>query len=300
MFGSVVIRSMSSGPLLSEVVVMGGGLMGTGIAQIAAQTQHQVTLVDLNQTVLAKAENRIYDSLKRVAKKTFKEDKEAGKKFVCDSLRNIHFVTNAEPSLGSADIVVEAITEVLPLKQKLFSKWDQMCPEKTLFATNTSFLKVTDVMNKVQRQDKCGGLHFFNPVPVMKLVEVVRTMETSDETYQKLMRFSRDIGKYPVTCRDTEGFIVNRLLGPYISDAIAMVERGDATHEDVDMAVKLGLGYPMGPFELLDYTGIDLHKHINDNPEFPLRKPSKLIDQMVAEGKFGMKSGEGFYKYNKK
>ena len=256
--------------------------------------------MDLNQTVLARAENRIYDSLKRVAKKTFKEDKEAGKKFVCDSLRNIHFVTNAEPSLESADIVVEAITEVLPLKQKLFSKWDQMCPEKTLFATNTSFLKVTDVMNKVQRQDKCGGLHFFNPVPVMKLVEVVRTMETSDETYQKLMRFSRDIGKYPVTCRDTEGFIVNRLLGPYISDAIAMVERGDATHEDVDMAVKLGLGYPMGPFELLDYTGIDLHKHINDNPEFPLRKPSKLIDQMVAEGKFGMKSGEGFYKYNKK
>ena len=300
MLGGILVRRMSSSPAMAEVVVMGGGLMGTGIAQIASQTQHKVTLVDLNEGVLAKSEKRIVDSLKRVAKKMFKDDADAGEKFVSKSARNISYVTNSEDSLGSADIVVEAITEVLPLKQKLFKQWDQVCPEKTIFATNTSFLRVNDVMADVGRKDKCGGLHFFNPVPVMKLVEVVRTCETSDETYQKLMTFSKDIGKHPVTCRDTEGFIVNRLLGPYIGDAIAMVERGDATYQDVDIAVKLGLGYPMGPFELLDYTGIDLHKHINDNPEFPLRRPSKLIDQMVAEGKFGMKSGEGFYKYNKK
>ena len=300
MLGGILVRRMSSSPAMAEVVVMGGGLMGTGIAQIASQTQHKVTLVDLNEGVLAKSEKRIVDSLKRVSKKMFKDDLAAGENFVSKSAGNISYVTNSENSLGSADIVVEAISEVLPLKQKLFKQWDQVCPEKTIFATNTSFLRVNDVMADVGRKDKCGGLHFFNPVPVMKLVEVVRTGETSDETYNKLMTFSKDIGKHPVTCRDTEGFIVNRLLGPYIGDAIAMVERGDATYQDVDIAVKLGLGYPMGPFELLDYTGIDLHKHINDNPEFPLRRPSKLIDQMVSEGKFGMKSGEGFYKYNKK
>jgi len=278
---------------------MGGGLMGTGIAQIAAQTQHQVTLVDLNQPVLTKAENRIYESLKRVAKKTFKTDPAAGDKFVGTSLTNIKFVTDPAQCLAEADVVVEAITEVLPLKQKLFKKWDTMCPEKTIFATNTSFLKVTDVMKDVERKDRCGGLHFFNPVPVMKLVEVIRMVETSEETFTRMMEFSRNIGKHPVSCKDSPGFIVNRLLGPYVQDAIAMVERGDATVEDVDMAVKLGLGYPMGPFELLDYTGLDTHKHINDNPEFPLRKPSDLINKMVEEGKLGMKSGEGFYKYKK-
>ena len=274
-----------------------------------------MTLVDLNQPVLTKAENRIYESLKRVAKKTFKNDPAAGDKFVGTSLTNIKFVTDPAQSLAEADVVVEAITEVLPLKQKLFKKWDTMCPEKTIFATNTSFLKVTDVMKDVERKDRCGGLHFFNPVPVMKLVEVIRMVETSEETFTRMMEFSRNIGKHPVSCKDSPGFIVNRLLGPYVQvrvkkrmitnnysfskDAIAMVERGDATVEDVDMAVKLGLGYPMGPFELLDYAGLDTHKHINDNPEFPLRKPSDLINKMVEEGKLGMKSGEGFYKYKK-
>jgi len=298
MFSAVISRGLSTG--VKEVVVMGGGLMGTGIAQVAAQTQHGVTLVDLDQNILSTAQKRIEASVRRVAKKGFKEDPEAGEEFIKKSLDNVKYVTDAKQSLETADMVVEAITEVLPLKQKLFKQWDSMCPSNTIFATNTSFLKVGDVMKDTSRRDRCGGLHFFNPVPVMKLVEVIRIAETSDDTYDSLMAWSKAIGKHPVTCADSEGFIVNRLLGPYIGDAIAMVERGDATYKDVDTAVKLGLGYPMGPFELLDYTGIDLHKHINDNPEFPLRRPSKLIDRMVAEGKFGMKSGEGFYKYNKK
>merc|ERR1712098_310071 len=134
----------------------------------------------------------------------------------------------------------------------------------------------------------------------MKLLEVVRTDATADETFSSMFSWGQAIGKHCVTCKDTPGFIVNRLLGPYIADSIAMVERGDATYQDVDAAVKLGLGYPMGPFELLDYTGIALHKHINDNADPAMRRPSKLIDQMVAEGKLGMKTGEGFYKYNKK
>jgi len=285
---------------MKEVVVIGGGLMGTGIAQVSAQTNHKITLVDLNQEILNKAEKRIQTSIGRVAKKTFKDDAKAGEEFVATSLSNIAYATNGEAALASADLIVEAISEVLPLKQKLFKQWDEICPEKTIFATNTSFLKVGDVMKDVKRLDRCGGLHFFNPVPVMKLLEVIRIPQTSDQTFASMTQWGKAIGKYTVTCKDTNGFIVNALLGPYISDAIAMVERGDATYQDVDAAVKLGLGYPMGPFELLDYTGIDLHKHINDNADPAMRRPSKLIDQMVAEGKLGMKTGEGFYKYNKK
>jgi len=290
---------MSSAPL-KEVVVMGGGLMGTGIAQISAQSSHKTTLVDLNKDILGKAEKRIQASIGRVAKKNYKDDPKAGEEFVATSLANLAYATDANEALASADIIVEAITEVLPLKQKLFKQWDEICPEKTIFATNTSFLKVGDVMKDVGRLDRCGGLHFFNPVPVMKLLEVVRIPQTSDETFASMTAWGKAIGKYTVTCKDTRGFIVNALLGPYISDAIAMVERGDATYQDVDAAVKLGLGYPMGPFELLDYTGIDLHKHVNDAADPEMRRPSKLIDQMVAEGKFGMKTGEGFYKYGKK
>merc|ERR1711874_286380 len=155
MFGSILVRKLSSAPALPQVVVMGGGLMGTGIAQIAAQTQHKVTLVDLSAEVLAKSEKRIVDSLKRVANKGFKDDPTAGEEFVTRSADNISYVTEAETSLGSADIVVEAITEVLPLKQRLFKEWDQLCPDNTLFATNTSFLKVSDVMADVGRRERC-------------------------------------------------------------------------------------------------------------------------------------------------
>jgi len=279
---------------------MGGGLMGTGIAQISAQSNHKITLIDLNQEILNKAEKRINASIQRVAKKSFKDDPKAGEDFIASSLTNLSYATNAESALATADIIVEAITEVLPLKQKLFKQWDGMCPDKTIFATNTSFLRVGDVMKDVARLDRCGGLHFFNPVPVMKLLEVIRIPQTSDETFASMSAWGKAIGKYTVTCKDTEGFIVNALLAPYIGDAIAMVERGDATYQDVDSAVKLGLGYPMGPFELLDYTGIDLHKYINDQRPINEQRPSKLIDQMVAEGKLGMKTGEGFYKYGKK
>jgi len=273
--------------------------MGTGIAQVSAQANQTIALVDLNQDILNKAEKRIGDSLKRVAKKKFKDDPVAGEEFTAKAMANLTFLTSPDSVLDSADLVLEAITENLPLKQKLFSDWDKICPEKTIFATNTSFLKVGDVMKDVSRQDRCGGLHFFNPVPVMKLLEVIRIPQTSDSTFESMTGWGRAIGKHTVACKDTHGFIVNRLLGPYVADAIAMVERGDATYQDVDAAVKLGLGYPMGPFELLDYTGIDLHKHINDNPDLPFSSPSTLIDRMVAEGKLGMKSGEGFYKYKK-
>jgi len=276
MLSNVITRGMAT-KAVKEVVVMGGGLMGTGIAQVAAQAQQKVALVDISQDILNKAEKRISESLKRVAKKKFKEDHKAGEVFTASALANLTFATSLT----------------------LFAEWDKACPETTLFATNTSFLRVADCMKDVSRLDRCGGLHFFNPVPVMRLLEVVRIPETSDATFDAMSAWGKAIGKHTVACKDTPGFIVNALLGPYVQDAIAMVERGDATYQDVDMAVKLGLGYPMGPFELLDYTGLDLHKHINDNPAHNGR-PSKLIDSMVAQGKFGVKSGEGFYKYGKK
>jgi len=298
MLSNVISRGMAT-RAVKEVVVMGGGLMGTGIAQVAAQAQQKVALVDISQDILNKAEKRISESLKRVAKKKFKDDQKAGEVFTASAMANLTFATSPDNALASADLIVEAITENLPLKQKLFAEWDKACPETTLFATNTSFLRVADCMKDVSRLDRCGGLHFFNPVPVMRLLEVVRIPQTSDATYEAMSAWGKAIGKHTVACKDTPGFIVNALLGPYVQDAVAMVERGDATYQDVDMAVKLGLGYPMGPFELLDYTGLDLHKLINDNPAHN-GKPSKLIDSMVAQGKLGMKSGEGFYKYGKK
>jgi len=297
MFSAMASRGMAT-RAVREVVVMGGGLMGTGIAQVAAAAQQKVALVDLSQDILTKAEQRIGESLKRVAKKKFKEDPQAGEEFAAAAMANLTFATSPDSALASADLIVEAITENLPLKQKLFAEWDKMCPDTTLFATNTSFLRVADCMKDVARLDRCGGLHFFNPVPMMRLLEVVRIPETSDATFEAMSAWGRAVGKHTVACKDTPGFIVNALLGPYVQDAVAMVERGDATYQDVDMAVKLGLGYPMGPFELLDYTGLDLHKHINDSD--PQRAPSPIIDALVAQGKLGMKSGEGFYKYNKK
>merc|ERR1719289_639998 len=204
--------------------------------------------------------------------------------------------------MTSADIIVEAITENLPLKQKLFSDWDKICPEKTIFATNTSFLKVGDVMKDVSRLDRCGGLHFFNPVPVMKLLEVIRIPQTSDETFASMTAWGKAIGKYTVDCKDTPGFIVNRLLVPYLMEAVRMVERGDASIRDVDTAMKLGAGHPMGPFELADYVGLDTNKFIMDGwsarfPEETLFRESELLNKLVAEGKLGRKSGEGFMKY---
>jgi len=296
----VSVRGLATQSPIQEVVIMGGGLMGAGIAQVSAQTNHKVTLVDLDEKVLAKSEKRIHTSLLRVASKMFKDDQNAYEAFVSDTMGNLNLATDAGSALGSADLIVEAITENLPLKQKLFAEWDAGCPEKTILASNTSTLRISDIMKDVKRQDRVGGLHFFNPVPVMKLLEVIRAEETSDETFDAMTAWGRAIGKHTVACKDTTGFIVNRLLGPYIQEAIAMVERGDATFQDVDAAMKLGAGYPMGPFELLDYTGLDLHKFINENPDHPFRQVSPLINKMVDEGKLGVKSGQGFYNYSKK
>ncbi|KAE8746214.1 hypothetical protein FOCC_FOCC007086 [Frankliniella occidentalis] len=305
----VLKRSFSSSsPMagaIKNVTVIGGGLMGSGIAQIAAAAGQKVVLVETNEKLLQGANSRINESLKRVAKKQFKENPSAGESFVQETMGRISGTTNPSEGAASADLIVEAIVENMGIKQKLFATLDEAAPKHTIFASNTSSLSITEIASQCQRKDKFGGLHFFNPVPVMKLLEVVRTNDTSDETYKKMMEWGQEVGKTCITCKDTPGFVVNRLLVPQLAEAIRMLERGDASPRDIDTAMKLGAGHPMGPFELADYVGHDTTKFIIDGwhekmPENPLFKPSELLNKMVKEGKLGVKSGEGFYSYKKK
>jgi len=287
---------------IQEVVVIGGGLMGAGIAQVAAQTGHKVTLVDISQQVLDKSNARISESIKRVAKKQYKDDADAAGKFIDSSLANMNIATTANEALVTADLVLEAVVENMALKQKLFAEYDQIAPAKTIFASNTSSLPISEIASSSSRPDRFGGLHFFNPVPVMKLLEVVRIPETSDETFDAMVAWGKAMKKMTVDCKDTPGFIVNRLLVPYLMEAVRLVERGDASAKDVDLAMKLGAGHPMGPFELADYVGLDTNKFIiggwNERfPDEPLFRQSEMLNKMVAEGKLGRKTGEGFYKY---
>ena len=286
----------------SRVAVIGGGTMGGGIAQVTAAAQIPVTIVDVDAAACDKSKQTIVKSLARVAKKKFETDEAKAKSYVDDIVSRISFTSKPEEAAESADLVIEAITERLEAKNKLWQSIDGVAPASTIFATNTSSLSVNDQAKVTKRGANFAGLHFFSPVPMMKLVEIVKGDETSKETLDKLAAYSKKIGKQSVICTDTKGFIVNRLLIPYMLEAARLVERGVATVEDVDVAMRLGAGHPMGPFTLCDSVGIDVLKLISDawsevEPENPLFKPSKLIDDKVKEGKLGRKTGEGFYKY---
>jgi len=289
-------------PDIKNVTIIGAGLMGSGIAQVAAQNNFNVTIVDAEDEFLQKAMVVIRKSLDRITKKKFPNEPKMSSKFVDDTLSKI--VTQLEPGKGAAnaDLVIEAIPENMEIKHTLFKKLDEAAPPSCIFTSNTSSLSITEIGSVTGREEKFAGLHFFNPVPMMKLVEVVKTRHTSQATFDALLRFGEDLGKVTVSCGDTPGFIVNRLLVPYMMEAIRFVERGDVTPEDVDTAMKLGAGYPMGPFQLADYVGLDTTKFIIDGwhekeLENPLFKPSEKLNELVAHGKFGKKSGEGFYKY---
>ncbi|KAK0139634.1 Hydroxyacyl-coenzyme A dehydrogenase, mitochondrial [Merluccius polli] len=288
--------------LIKQVMIIGGGQMGAGIAQVAAATGHTVTLVDTSQDILNKALKGMEGSLKRVAKKKFADKPEAGAEFVQGVMGKVSTSTDAAAAAQTSDLVLEAIVENLKVKQDLFGGLDKVAPAHTIFASNTSSLPISDIASATSRLDRFGGLHFFNPVPVMKLVEVIGTSATSQDTFDSLLNFSKALGKTPVSCKDTPGFIVNRLLVPYMMEAIRLHERGHGSKEDIDIAMKLGAGYPMGPFELLDYVGLDTAKFIMDGwsamaPDNPLFGQSEMLNKLVAEGKYGKKTGEGFYKY---
>ncbi|XP_022077379.1 hydroxyacyl-coenzyme A dehydrogenase, mitochondrial [Acanthochromis polyacanthus] len=297
-FSSSAVRNV----VIKQVTIIGGGQMGAGIAQVAASTGHSVTLVDTSDDILKKSIKTIEGSLKRVVKKKFADKPEAGEEFIQKVLKNVSTSTDAGSAVKSSDLVLEAIVENLKIKQDLFSRLDKLAPAHTIFASNTSSLPISDISSTTNRLDRFGGLHFFNPVPMMKLVEVIGTSSTSQETFDSLLNFSKVLGKTPVSCKDTPGFIVNRLFVPYLYEAVRLYERGHGSKEDIDIAMKLGVGYPMGPFELSDYIGLDTIKFIMDgwremDPDNTLFAPSELMDKLVAEGKLGKKTGEGFYKY---
>ena len=276
--------------------------MGSGIAQVSAVKGVRVNLVDSNEKSLQKASKAMTASLSKVAKKKFDGDDAKMKDFVDKTMSNVQMMSDMDAAVADVDLVVEAVSENLALKQKLFAQMDAVAKKETIFASNTSSLSITDIASSTKRLDRFGGLHFFSPVPMMKLVEVIKTKDTSDATFKALMEFGAKVGKVPVECKDTAGFIVNRLLIPFMTDAVRMAERGDASKKDIDIAMKLGTGHPMGPFELSDFVGLDVTLAILEGwmeryPDDDLFKPPDSLVKLVKEGKLGRKTGEGFYKY---
>lgn len=281
---------------IKTVGVLGCGLMGAGIAQVSAAAGFKVVVREVNQGVLDKGLARIKKFLDDgVAKGKVTEEQRT------TTLGNLSGVTEFA-DMKDCDLIIEAIIENIDDKAAAYNALEKSVGAHCIFVSNTSSLCITELASKTQRPDKFGGLHFFNPVPLMKLVEVVRGLSTSQETYDALMDFSVKIGKEPITAPDKPGFIVNRLLIPYLLDAIRCYEHGLGTKEDIDKAMKLGLGYPMGPLTLLDFVGLDTTYYIAnimfDEFKDPMFAAPTLLKRMVLAGKNGRKSGEGFYKYS--
>ena len=280
---------------IQKVGVVGCGLMGSGIAQVCAQAGFQTVVREVSAELVEKGLKEIEKNLARqVEKGALKED---AKNEIRQRLKG----TTSLDELKDCDVIIEAILEQLPAKRELFSALDAICGSRTIFASNTSSLTITEMAAATKRPQRFVGLHFFNPVPVMKLVEVVRTIATDPDVYEEMVGFGAKLGKTPVRAQDSGGFIVNRLLVPYLLDAIRALEEGVGSVIDIDNSMKLGCGYPMGPFTLLDFVGLDTTYYIcqimfDEFKEKRFAAPP-LLKRMVLAGWHGKKSGRGFYDY---
>ncbi len=284
---------------IKKVGVLGCGLMGSGIAQVAATAGFEVTVLEVEQKYLDKGFAGIEKSLSKFAERPPEKGGITAqqKKEIQSRLKG----TTKAKDLTDCDIVIEAIIENLAQKREMFAGLDGIVKKDAIFASNTSSISITELMTATKRPERFIGLHFFNPVPLMKLVEVVRTIATASDAYETAYEFAKKLGKVPVRAKDTTGFIVNRLLVPYMLDAIRAYEEGVGSIEDIDNAMKLGCGYPMGPFTLLDFVGLDTtyyitHVMYDEFKEQRFASPP-LLKRLVMAGWYGRKSGKGFYDY---